>query len=75
MCTLRAAESYFWLGDLRQWRLIPGGEVQILRWTTQDLMSPERISSWQHQAVAFEDGQAIQQYPQVSGGQPLQAHR
>ncbi len=31
----------------------------ILRWTMQDLMRPEGISSCQQQTVAFEDGQAI----------------
>jgi hypothetical protein len=41
----------------------------------QDLMSPESITPGQQQAVAFEDGQAIKEHSQVSGGQPLQAHR
>jgi len=38
-------------------------------------MGPERVPSGQQQAVPFEDRQAIQQYPQVNGTQPLQAHR
>src|SRR5690242_19700180 len=60
---------------LRQRRVIPRGEIQILGRATQDLMSPEGIATRQQQAVAFEDGQAIKQHSQVSGGQPLKAHR
>ena len=56
--------------DLRQRRVIPSGEIQILGRAMQDLMSPEGISPRQQQAVAFEDGQTIKQHSQVSGGSP-----
>jgi hypothetical protein len=49
------------LGDLRQWGVVPGGEVQILRRTVQDLMRSKCVTSSQQQAVSLEDGQAIQQ--------------
>jgi hypothetical protein len=38
-------------------------------------MGPERVPSSQQQAVLLEDRQTIQQHPQVSGRQPVQAHR
>ncbi len=56
-------------------RVVPGSKVQILRRTMQDLMGPERIPSGQQQAVPFEDGQTIQQRPEVSRRQTVQAHR
>jgi hypothetical protein len=40
-----------------------------------DLMGSERVSSGQQQAVPFKNRQAIQQNPQMSGRQPVQAHR
>jgi hypothetical protein len=49
-------------GDLRQRSVVPGGKVQVLRRTVQDLMGPERVPSDQQQAVPFEDGQAIHKY-------------
>jgi hypothetical protein len=48
-------------GILRQRGVVPGGKVQVLRRTMQDLMGPERVPSGQQQAVSFEDRQTIQQ--------------
>jgi hypothetical protein len=46
-------------GDLRKRGVVPGGKVQVLRRTVQDLMGPERVPSGQQQAVPFEDRQTI----------------
>ena len=63
------------LGDLRQRGVVPGGKVQVLRWEVQDLMCSECVSSGQQQAVPLKDRQPVQQDSQVSGRQPVQAHR